>query len=72
MSDEVQATYPWQEIYFNAILETDSNLVTNRIFEALSAIEQRWLSPVTDEAEYRALVAAHTGIKGFIAERTEG
>jgi hypothetical protein len=72
MSNEVRATFPWQESYFNAILVTDSSLVMNRIYDALSAIEQRWLSPVTDQAEYLALVAAYAGIKSLIAERTEG
>jgi hypothetical protein len=70
MGGEVGATYSWQETYFKAILETDNNLMMNRIYEALSAIEQRWLSPVTDEAEHRALIAAHMGLKGLIAERT--
>jgi hypothetical protein len=69
MGGEVKATFPWQESYFNAILETDSSLMTNRLYDALSAIEQRWLSPVRDEAEYRALAAADAGIKGLISER---
>jgi hypothetical protein len=34
-------TYGWQAVYVRAILETDDLLITGRIYEAVSALEQR-------------------------------
>jgi hypothetical protein len=64
--------YGWQSIYVRAILETDNSLITGRIYEALSAIEQRRLSPVErDSDEDCALDDAEVRIKTLITERTE-
>jgi hypothetical protein len=65
-------TYVWQAVYVRAILETNDLLITGRIYEALSAIEQRRLSPVErDSDEDCALNDAEARIKTLITERTE-
>jgi integrase/recombinase XerD len=38
--------YGWQSVYVRAILETDDLLMGERIYEAISALEQRRLSPM--------------------------
>jgi hypothetical protein len=61
--------YPWQDSYVKAALETDSSQIKLRIYEALSAIEQRRLSPVEpDSNEDRALRSAEDGIHALIAD----
>ena len=65
-------TYGWQAVYVRSILETDDLLITGRIYEALSAIEQRRLSPVERNSdEDCALNEAEVGIKALITERTD-
>ncbi len=65
-------TYGWQAVYVRAILETDDLLITGRIYEAISALEQRRLSPVESNSdEDCALNEAEVGIKALIAERTD-
>jgi hypothetical protein len=55
-----------------AIWETDDLLMDGRIYEALSAVEQRRLSPVEmNSDEDRALSEADTGIQTLITEKTE-
>ena len=67
-----QPNYPWQEPYTAAIWETDDLLMDGRIYEALSAVEQRRLSPVEmNSDEDRALGEADTGIQTLITEKTE-
>jgi hypothetical protein len=39
-----EKTYDWQQPYTAAIWETDSLSITGRIYEALSAVEERRLS----------------------------
>jgi len=64
--------YGWQAIYVRAVLETDDLLITGRIYEAVSALEQRRLSPVESNSdEDCALNAAEVGIKALITERTD-
>jgi hypothetical protein len=64
--------YGWQSVYVRAILETDNSLITGRIYEALSAIEQRRLSQVErDSDEDYALNDAEARIKTLITERTD-
>jgi hypothetical protein len=64
--------YGWQSEYAMAILETDDLLIIGRIYEAISAIEQRRLSPVENNSdEDCALNEAEVGIKALIAERTD-
>jgi hypothetical protein len=65
-------TYGWQAIYVRAILETDDLLITERIYEALSAIEQRRLSPVERNSDEDCVLNnAEVGIKALITERTK-
>jgi hypothetical protein len=45
------ATYLWEESYMAAIYETDDANMPSRIFEAVSAIEQRLLNPVEHGSE---------------------
>jgi hypothetical protein len=64
--------YGWQSVYAQAIPETDDLLLTGRIYEAISAIEQRRLSPVESNSdEDCALNDAEAGIKALITERTD-
>jgi diacylglycerol kinase family enzyme len=64
--------YGWQAVYVRATLETDDLLITGRIYEALSAIEQRRLSPVERNSdEDCALNNAEVGMKALITERTD-
>jgi hypothetical protein len=66
-----EKTYAWEQAYRTAVCETDNNLMMSRIYEALSAIEQRRLSPVEpDSDEDRALTAVDAGLKNLITERT--
>ena len=54
--------YPWQAAYMPAILETNPTAAQLKIYEALSACEQRRLSPI-DEEEKRALAAAEAVLR---------
>ena len=64
--------YGWQSACARAILERDDLLIIKRIYEAISAIEQRRLSPVESNSdEDCALNDAEVGIKALITERTE-
>jgi hypothetical protein len=64
--------YGWQTVYVRALLETDNSLITGRIYEALSAIEQRRPSPVErDSDEDCALNDAEVRIKALITERMD-
>lgn len=67
--ETLRAAYPWQESYFAIFTETDITLVIGRVYEAIAAIEQRRLSPVTLEAEQIALIFADAGIKSLIAKK---
>jgi hypothetical protein len=65
-------TYRWQSVCVRAISETDNSLTTARIYEALSAIEQRRLSPVEKNSdEDCALNDVEVRIKALITERTD-
>jgi hypothetical protein len=64
--------YGWQSVYVRAILETDDLLINERIYEAISALEQRRLNPVESNSdEDRALNDAEVGIKALITERAD-
>jgi hypothetical protein len=64
--------YGWQSVYVRAILETDDLLINERIYEAISALEQRRLSPVESNSdEDCALNDAEVGIKALITERAD-
>jgi hypothetical protein len=62
------AIYSWQQAYLAAVLETDNDLMSLRIYEALAAIEQRLLSPV-EVTEQRVIDDAQTGLLTLKAER---
>jgi hypothetical protein len=64
------ALFFWQQSYIRAVCETDDSLIMSRIYEALAAIEQRRLTPVTSEDELVALIAAEAGLQSMITERT--
>jgi hypothetical protein len=65
-------TYGWQTVCVCAMLEKDDLLITRRIYEAISALEQRRLSPVESNSdEDCALNEAEVGIKALITERTD-
>ena len=65
------AAYPWQQAYLDAVCETDDSLMTDRIYEAIAAIEQRRLNPVEIGTEEQLELAnAEAGIQNLIAERT--
>jgi hypothetical protein len=64
--------YGWQSVCVRAILEKDDLLSIERIYEAISAIEQRRLSPVESNSdEDCALNDAEVGIKALITEKTD-
>jgi hypothetical protein len=64
--------YGWQSVYVRAILETDDLLISGRIYEAISALEQRRLSPVESNSdEDCALNKGEAGIKALITERMD-
>ena len=53
-------------------METDDLLINERIYEAITALEQRRLSPVESSSdEGRALNDADVGIKALITERAD-
>ena len=60
-------TYDWTK---NGGQVTDDSVMMSRIYEALAAIEQRRLTPVTNEDELVALIAAEAGLQSMITERT--
>ena len=64
--------YPWRAAYVSAILEVDDAQITERIYEAIAAIELRRLSPwkINDD-EKHALDAADEGIQALVSERAE-
>jgi len=64
--------YGWQSVCVRAIAEKDDLLITERIYDAISAIEQRRLIPVESNSdEDCALKDAEVGIKALITERTD-
>jgi len=72
MLNNPEKTYDWQQPYTAAIWETDNLLIEGRIGEALSAVEERRLSPVhVGSDEGHALAEADAGIQSLITERTE-
>ena len=63
-----QKTYAWQAAYNAAISERDDSRIPVRIYEAVTAIEQKLRSPV-DSKEERALKKARAAISILEAER---
>jgi hypothetical protein len=64
--------YSWQAAYRAAVLETDYDAMSLRIYEALAAIEQRRLSFLEiDGVERQALEDAELGLLALKAERID-
>jgi hypothetical protein len=65
--------YSWRLAYVSAVLETNSALVSERIFEALVAMAQRLNTPMLiDGPEHTAMKAARRGLAALRTERVEG
>ena len=65
-----QTNYLWNAAYMAAVYETDDSLMPGRILEALSAIEQRLLTPSEiDTEEFKAIQNAQDGLRALKAER---
>jgi hypothetical protein len=58
--------YGWRKPYLEAMAESDPRRLTNRIYKALAAIEQRRLSHV-HQTEQRDMAFAEEDIHGVIA-----
>jgi hypothetical protein len=70
--DGMDEKYSWQAAYKAAILETDNDAMSLRIYEALAAIEQRRLSPIAEGGEEdRALEDAEQGLLALKAEQID-
>jgi hypothetical protein len=63
--------YLWLEPFAAAIRETDDSVLIARVYAALSAIEKRWLTPVTDPDEEQALANAFSGLQTLITKRLQ-
>jgi hypothetical protein len=65
--------YSWHQAYVSAVLETDSTLISERIFEALVAMAQRLSTPMLiDGPEHTAMKAARRGLAALRTERVGG
>jgi hypothetical protein len=58
---KLRTIYPWQKAYNAAVSETDDSRIPDRIYKAVTAIEQRLRSPVSGEEE-RALKNAQSAV----------
>jgi hypothetical protein len=66
----MDALYPWQAAYLEAVCETDDALMDGRVLEARAAIEQRLLTPSEiDTEEFKAIQNAQDGLQALKAER---
>ena len=66
-------TYAWQQPYIAAVCETDDDKMPGHILEAVSAIEQRLLSPVErGSEEERAIQNTQRALETLKAERCNG
>jgi hypothetical protein len=64
--------YSWRLAYVSAVLETDSALISERIFEALVAMAQRLSTPMLiDGPEHTAMKAARRGLAALRTGRVE-
>ena len=61
--------YSWEIPYLLAILETDDRTMHSALHDAIAALEQRRLSPVSADEE-TALAGAEAGLQMLIAEAT--
>jgi hypothetical protein len=61
-----QMKYSWYGAYFAAMCEKDTERLSGRIFEAVTAIEQRCLDPVEIGSEEDwAIKIAQKGLEGL-------
>jgi hypothetical protein len=63
-------TCHWETSYMLAILETDEAEMHCRLYEAIAAMEQRRLSPISSEEDF-ALTAAEAGVQMLLSERIQ-
>jgi hypothetical protein len=59
----VGANFPWHKAYLAALSETDPEPLSFRISEAISALEQRRLSPLSKKEEKAVLRQAQIAIR---------
>jgi hypothetical protein len=57
------ANFPWHKTYMAALSETDPSPLSFRISEAMSALEQRQLSPLSKKEEKAVLRQAQIAIR---------
>jgi hypothetical protein len=57
------ANFPWHKAYLAALSETDPSPLSIRISEAMSALEQRELSPLSKKEEKVVLRQAQIAIR---------
>jgi hypothetical protein len=57
------ANFPWHKTYMAALSETDPSPLSFRISEAMSALEQRELSPLSKKDEKLVLRQAQIAIR---------
>jgi hypothetical protein len=66
----MKKSYIWSRVYTNAILETDSRKLPQRIREAEWAIKERLSSSLpVDSAEQEIITAARARLKSLKIER---
>ena len=66
----MNANYEWMELYEAAVLETNPNLLPDRIEDAKYAIGQRVVTCAIDEDERRAVVKALNALAVLKRERS--
>jgi hypothetical protein len=61
--------YTWQHSYFRAVLEEDDSRMPDRLLEALTAMEQRLLSPIDEQSdEYKTLEKTWLDVRTLLKE----
>ncbi len=67
----MNATYEWMKFYEAAVLETNSEVLPERIRTAQAAIGQCGITVAIDEAERRAIVKTLNALTVLQRERTQ-
>ena len=67
----MNANYGWMKFYEAAVLETNSEVLPERIRTAQKAIGQRVMTVAIDEAERRAIVKTLNALTVLQRERTQ-
>ena len=67
----MNAQYDWMKFYEAAVLETNSEVLPERIRTAQKAIGQRVMTVAIDEAERRAIVKTLNALTVLQRERTQ-